>query len=87
MAAILKKGITLDTIEKELESFLKNVKNYKKEQKEGKEIELEKNDKANIIIANIIGREKFADLYFQIKKDSFEKDIDKVKTKEKDIEL
>lgn len=51
------------------------------------EIELEKNDKANIIIANIIGREKFADLYFQIKKDSFEKDIDKVKTKEKDIEL
>ena len=46
-----------------------------------------KNDKANIIIANIIGREKFADLYFQIKKDSFEKDIDKVKTKEKDIEL
>lgn len=51
------------------------------------EIELEKNDKANIIIANIIGREKFADLYFQIKKDSFEKEIDKVKTKEKEIEL
>ena len=51
------------------------------------EIELEKNDKANIIIANIIGREKFADLYFQIKKDSFEKETDKVKTKEKEIEL
>ena len=42
MAIILKKEITLDTIEKELESFLKNVKNYKKEQKEGKEIDLER---------------------------------------------
>ena len=30
MAIILKKEITLDTIEKELESFLKNVKNYKR---------------------------------------------------------
>ena len=42
MAIILKKEITLDTIEKELESLLKNVKNYKKEQKEGKEIDLER---------------------------------------------
>ena len=42
MAIILKKEITLDTIEKELESFLKNVKNYKQEQKEGKEIDLER---------------------------------------------
>ena len=51
------------------------------------EIELKKNDNTNIIIANIIGREKFADLYFQIKKDSLEKEIDKLKTKEKEIEL
>ena len=36
MAVILKKDVSLDTIEKELESLLKNVKNYKKEQEEGK---------------------------------------------------
>ena len=42
MAVILKKDVSLDTIEKELESLLKNVKNYKKEQEEGKVIDLER---------------------------------------------
>lgn len=66
-------------------NFFDMVNHYKDNKQN--EIELEKNDNTNIIIANIIGREKFADLYFQIKKDSFEKEIDKVKTKEKEIEL
>lgn len=74
MAIILKKEITLDTIEKELESLLKNVKNYKKEQKEGKEIDLERiNDmfietgmKNRPSLEEISKREFLAELEYQI---------------------